>query len=99
MGAREITLKRRQPAAGLDRLAAARQASEQYFTSSQFLAQARRQVMGRWHTMHSLLGRFCLLPLKPARLASPANVVPLVVDELRTGLLRQGQQGPHETGH
>jgi hypothetical protein len=42
----------------------ARQASEQYNTDSQFLAQALRHVMVRPHTAHSLLGRFCLLPLK-----------------------------------
>ena len=42
----------------------ARQASEQYNTDAQFLAQALRQVMVRPHTAHSLLGRDCLLPLK-----------------------------------
>ena len=42
----------------------ARQASEQYSTDSQFLAQALRQVMVRPHTAQSLLGRDCLLPLK-----------------------------------
>lgn len=42
----------------------ARQASEQYRTASQFLAQALRQVMVRPHTVQSLLGRDCLLPLK-----------------------------------
>ena len=42
----------------------ARQASEQYLTASQFLAQALRQTMGRLHTRHSLLGRLLLLPLK-----------------------------------
>ena len=42
----------------------ARQASEQYSTESQFLAQALRQVMVRPQTAHSLLGRDCLLPLK-----------------------------------
>ena len=42
----------------------ARQASEQYSTDSQFLAQALRHVMVRPHTAHSLLGRLCLLPLK-----------------------------------
>lgn len=42
----------------------ARQASEQYRTASQFLAQALRQDMVRPHTTQSLLGRDCLLPLK-----------------------------------
>lgn len=42
----------------------ARQASEQYNTESQFLAQALRQVMVRPHTAHNLLGSDCLLPLK-----------------------------------
>ena len=42
-----------------------RQASEQYSTESQFLAQALRQVMLRPHTAQSLLGSDCLLPLKP----------------------------------
>ena len=42
----------------------ARQASEQYKTSFQFLAHALRHVMVREHTAHSLLGRDCLLPLK-----------------------------------
>ena len=44
-------------------LARARQASEQYFTSAQFFAQALRQLMGRAHTVHGLLGRWDLLPL------------------------------------
>jgi hypothetical protein len=43
---------------------APRQASEQYFTCSQFLAQLLRQVMVRPHTVHSLLGKEALLPLK-----------------------------------
>jgi len=47
-----------------DFLAFFRQASEQYFTSSQFFAHARRQVMVRWHTTQILLGSACLLPLK-----------------------------------
>lgn len=42
----------------------ARQASEQYRTDSQFLAQALRQVMVRPHSAQSLLGSDCLLPLK-----------------------------------
>ena len=42
----------------------ARQASEQYNTNSQFLAQALRHVMLRPHTAQGLLGRACLLPLK-----------------------------------
>ena len=45
-------------------LALRRQASEQYFTSSQFLAQALRQVMGRWQAQHNLEGNDCLFPLK-----------------------------------
>ncbi len=42
----------------------ARQASEQYLTCSQFLAQALRQLMGRPQTAQGLLGRWALLPLK-----------------------------------
>jgi hypothetical protein len=42
----------------------ARQASEQYSTSAQFLAQALRQVMVRPQTAQSLEGKACLLPLK-----------------------------------
>jgi len=41
-----------------------RQASEQYSTCSQFLAQALRQVMSRPHALQRLLGKLCLLPLK-----------------------------------
>ena len=41
-----------------------RQASEHTNTSAQFLAQALRQTMGRWHTTQSLLGSAALLPLK-----------------------------------
>jgi hypothetical protein len=41
----------------------ARQASEQYFTSSQFFAQALRQLMGLPQTAQGLLGRWALLPL------------------------------------
>ncbi len=43
---------------------AARQASEQYKTDSQFLAHALRHVMVRLQTAQGLLGRDCLLPLK-----------------------------------
>jgi hypothetical protein len=41
-----------------------RQASEQYFTSLQFLDQLLRQVISRPQTAHSLLGSAVLLPLK-----------------------------------
>jgi hypothetical protein len=41
-----------------------RQASEQYLTSLQFLAQLLRHVITRPHTLQSLLGRADLLPLK-----------------------------------
>jgi hypothetical protein len=41
---------------GLDGLAL-RQASEQYFTDSQFFAQLLRQVISRPQAMHGLLGR------------------------------------------
>ena len=41
-----------------------RQASLQYSTCSQFLAQALRQLMGRPHTVQGLLGSWLLLPLK-----------------------------------
>ncbi len=37
-----------------------RQASEQYFTSAQFFAQRRRQVIGRPQTAHGLLGSAAL---------------------------------------
>ena len=43
----------------------ARHASEQYLTSSQFLAQLLRQVISRPQTMQILLGSDALLPLKP----------------------------------
>ena len=43
----------------------ARQASEQYLTSSQFLAQLLRQVISLPQTTHGLLGRLDLFPLKP----------------------------------
>lgn len=42
----------------------ARQASEQYFTASQFFAQALRQLMGLPQATQGLLGRWALLPLK-----------------------------------
>ncbi len=42
-----------------------RQASEQYSTLSQFLAQALRQLMGLAHTAQGLLGKKDLLPLNP----------------------------------
>jgi hypothetical protein len=41
-----------------------RHASEQYKTCAQFLAQDLRQVISRAHTVQSLLGKCCLLPLK-----------------------------------
>ena len=40
------------------------QASEQYFTSSQFFAQLLRQVMSRPQATQGLLGSDDLLPLK-----------------------------------
>jgi hypothetical protein len=43
---------------------ARRQASEQYFTSAQFLAQLRRQLMSKPHTTQGLLGKAALLPRK-----------------------------------
>ena len=43
----------------------ARHLSEQKRTESQFLDQDLRQVMVRPQAAHSLLGRNCLLPLKP----------------------------------
>lgn len=43
----------------------ARQASEQYFTSSQFFAQLFRQVISRPQVTQTLLGKLALLPLKP----------------------------------
>jgi len=39
-----------------------RQASEQYFTSAQFFAQRRRQLIGRPQAAHGLLGSAALLP-------------------------------------
>ena len=45
----------------------ARHASEQYLTSSQFLAQLLRQVISRPQTTQVLLGSDALLPLKPMR--------------------------------
>jgi hypothetical protein len=44
---------------------ARRQASEQNFTSSQFRAQRRRQVIGRPQATQGLLGRAALLPRNP----------------------------------
>ena len=41
-----------------------RQASEQYFTASQFLAQLLRQLMSRPQAVQGLLGSEALLPLK-----------------------------------
>jgi len=41
-----------------------RQASEQYFTSAQFFAHRRRQVMVRPQLTQGLLGSAALLPLK-----------------------------------
>jgi hypothetical protein len=46
------------------RFLARRQASEQYFTSAQFFAQLRRQLMGRPQTSQGLLGKAALLPRK-----------------------------------
>ena len=43
----------------------ARHASEQYFTSAQFLAQLLRQVISRPHATQGLLGSADLFPLKP----------------------------------
>jgi len=43
---------------------ARRQASEQYLTSAQFLAQLRRQLMARPQTAQGLLGKAALLPRK-----------------------------------
>lgn len=58
-----ILMSRGQLAAGDRlRLLSVRQASEQYFTSSQFLAQDFRQVIVRPHMLQSLLGRKLLLP-------------------------------------
>jgi hypothetical protein len=42
-----------------------RQASEQYFTSAQLLAQRRRQLIGRPQATQGLLGNAALLPRKP----------------------------------
>lgn len=42
----------------------ARQASEQYFTSAQFLAQLFRQLISRPQVTQTLLGSDDLLPLK-----------------------------------
>jgi hypothetical protein len=43
-----------------------RQASEQYFTSAQFFAQRRRQLIARPQPTQGLLGNAALLPRKPA---------------------------------
>ena len=45
----------------------ARQASEQYLTSAQFLAQLLRQVISRPQVTQILLGSDDLLPLNPLR--------------------------------
>jgi hypothetical protein len=42
-----------------------RQASEQYFTSTQFFAQRRRQLIARPQATQGLLGNAALLPRKP----------------------------------
>ena len=58
----------------------ARQASEQYFTSAQFLAQLLRQTMSRPQTKQGLLGSAALLPLKPVAAAMPlAQAVAVVM--------------------
>jgi hypothetical protein len=44
---------------------ALRQASEQYFTSLQFLAQLLRQTMSRPQTKQGFEGNDALLPLNP----------------------------------
>jgi hypothetical protein len=44
-----------------------RQASEQQFTSAQFFAHRRRQLMARPHATQGLLGNADLLPRKLAR--------------------------------
>ena len=46
-----------------------RQASLQYFTSAQFLAQCLRQLMARPQAMQGLLGSAALLPRNVALLA------------------------------
>jgi hypothetical protein len=45
-------------------LEARRQRSEQYFTCSQLLAHAFRQLMGLPHCWQTLVGKLLLLPLK-----------------------------------
>jgi hypothetical protein len=45
---------------------ASRQASEQYFTSAQFLDQCRRQLIWRPQATQGLLGSDALLPLNEA---------------------------------
>jgi len=42
-----------------------RHASEQNFTSAQFFAQLRRQLMGRPQLAQGLIGKAALLPRKP----------------------------------
>jgi hypothetical protein len=59
-------------ACGARALRAERHASEQYFTSVQFFAQARRQLMGRPQATQGLWGSDSLLPLKPV---APAGAV------------------------
>ena len=57
----------------------ARHASEQYLTSSQFLAQLLRHVISRPQTMQVLLGSDALLPLKPMVKATLTERVVVVV--------------------
>ena len=57
----------------------ARHASEQYLTSSQFLAQLLRQVISRPQTTQVLLGSDALLPLKPMVESTLAKGVVVVV--------------------
>lgn len=63
----------------------ARQASEQYFTSAQFLAQLLRQVMSRPHVTQILLGSDDLLPLKLIWLRCPVKLVQSVAVVMRVG--------------
>jgi len=55
---------------------ARRQASEQYFTSSQLRAQRRRQVMGRPQAAQGLLGRAALLPRNAGASGVIGNALP-----------------------
>jgi hypothetical protein len=57
------------------RLLFLRHASEQVLTSFQFLAQLLRHVMVRPHTLHSLLGKALLLPLKGVLLIGSVSTV------------------------